>query len=54
MRFIIRDIGGGQEKAELVQYDAPEVTKPNEIRGSVTLVGRDVSPVAQNVTTNGA
>ena len=40
----IPDIGGGEEKAEFVQYDAPKVSKPKEIRGSVTLVGRDVSP----------
>lgn len=47
----IPDVGGGEEKAEFVQYDAPEVSKPTEIRGSVTLVGRDVSPVAQYTTT---
>ena len=47
----IPDIGAFGQGSEFVQYDVPEVTKATVIRGSVTLVGRDVSPVAQYGTT---
>ena len=48
---IIRDIAPGGSGAEFVQYDVPEVSKPIQIAGSVTLVARDFSPVANYRTT---
>lgn len=47
----IPDIAAFGQGSEFVQYDVPEVTKATVIRGSVTPVGRDVSPVAQYGTT---
>ena len=48
---IIKDIGSGESGNEFVQYDVPDVTKDTLIAGSVTLVGRQLSPVANYTTT---
>jgi len=51
VKCTIPDIGAFGQGSEFVQYDVPEVEQATVIRGSVTLVGRDVSPVAQYDTT---
>lgn len=48
---VIEGIEGNGFGEEFVQYDVPEVSKPTVISGSVTLVARDFSPVANYSTT---
>ena len=48
---IVRNVTPGASGDEFVQYDVPVVTKPLTIDGSVTLVARDFSPVANYRTT---
>jgi uncharacterized protein YdeI (BOF family) len=47
----IEGIGANGSGGTFVQYDVPQVTAPTLIRGSVTLVSRDFSPVANYSTT---
>ncbi len=47
----IEAIGANGSGGTFVQYDVPQVTAPTLIRGSVTLVSRDFSPVANYSTT---
>jgi hypothetical protein len=47
----IEGIEANASGGTFVQYDVPEVTAPTQIRGSVTLVSRDFSPVANYSTT---